>query len=147
MPLEVGAGNNYNERAIAAIKLVSEKLDPYDVVYSSLSSSLAIFKELKLPFLTYDKIKMVVQYEIEPLLPFAANDAVIDFIIPKAHPQEGSSEILVAAVQNQHIVSHLQLFQAAGIDPEIIFIDLFVLYELYKKMPSYVKSARQYCFD
>lgn len=135
--IENGTGDSYNERAIAALKIVLAQLDKYDTIYTALSSSVAIFKELKLPFLTYDKIKMVVNYEIEPLLPFPISDAVVDFIVTKQNVAEGSSEILVAAVQNQHLIAHLAICEGAGISPEIITIDLFALYGLYKKIPSY----------
>ena len=53
---------------------------------------------------------MVVNFEVEPLLPFATDDAVIDFIITKQNVAEKSSELLVTAVQKQYITQHLQLF-------------------------------------
>jgi len=90
---------------------------------------------------SYDKIKKVLPYEIEPLLPFKLTDATIDFIITKRHEAEKSVEILVAAVQNQHITNHLQLFAAAGISPEVITIDLFALYGLYLNIPEYANLA------
>jgi len=135
--LEPGSAANYTERAIRALHLVIAQLDKFDAVHSALSSSVAIFKEIKLPFLTYEKIKMVVNYEIEPLLPFSLQDAVVDFIIAKQYPQEQSSQVLVAAVQKQHIAMHLEILQASGISPDIITIDLFALYSLYKKIPTY----------
>ncbi len=135
--LEAGSTTNYNERATIALQKVFTQLDKYDAVHSALSSSVAIFKEIKLPFISYDKIKMVVKYEIEPLLPFSLSDAVVDFIITKQYKDENSSQVLVAAVQNQHIESHLHLLQSAGISPDIITIDLFALYGLYKKIPSF----------
>jgi type IV pilus assembly protein PilM len=135
--LETGTQANYNERAILALQKVLSQLDKYDAVHSALSSAVAIFKEIKLPFVSYDKIKMVVKYEIEPLLPFSLSDAVVDFIITKQNKDESSSQVLVAAVQNQHIENHLQILHSAGIFPDIITIDLFALYGLYKKIPSF----------
>lgn len=135
--IEVGPATTYVERAIKALQQLSPQLDPYDAVHVALSSSVAIFKELKLPFITHDKIKMVVHYEIEPLLPFAINDAVIDFIITQKHPEQGSSDVLVAAVQQQYIAQHMQICQGAGINPDVLTIDLFALYGLFKKIPKY----------
>jgi type IV pilus assembly protein PilM len=145
--LETGNSINYSERATKALQHVVSQLDKFDKVHTALSSSVAIFKEIKLPFLSYDKIKMVVNYEIEPLLPFSINDAVIDFIITKQHPQESTSEILVAAVQNQHIAQHLQIVQNAGISPEIITIDLFALYGFYKRIPAYEQLSNTVLVD
>lgn len=128
---------NANERTIKALQTVVHQFDSFDEVHSSISSSLAIFKEIKLPFLSYEKIKMVVNYEIEPLLPFSLQDAVVDFIITKQYPQENSSQVLVAAVQKQHISTHLEILAAAGISPEVVTIDLIAIYSLYKKIPTY----------
>src|SRR6266446_2485272 len=60
----------------------------------------------------FSKIGMVIGFEIEPLLPFALRDAVIDFIITREIPEEKSSEIMVTAVQKQHIVQHVAMFEA-----------------------------------
>ncbi len=129
--------SSYQERAAKTIQTILHAVDTYDSIHSALSSEYVIFKELRLPFLSYDKIKKVLPYEAEPLLPFKLTDATIDFIITKRHEEEKSVEILVAAVQNQHLINHLQLFSAAGVSPEIITVDLFALYGLYLKIPTY----------
>ena len=140
VPLENGTSANYSERASKAIAEINAQLDPYDSIHSAISSSVVIFKELRLPFLAYEKLKMVVPYEIEPLLPFAQGDAIVDFIITRQNVEQGSSEILAAAVQNQHIAQHLQLFEVAGISPDAITIDLFALYGLYARIPKYAQQ-------
>jgi type IV pilus assembly protein PilM len=127
----------YQDRAAKAIQAILGQLDQYDAIRSSLPSEFIIFKELRLPFLAQDKIAKVLPYEIEPLLPFKLTDATIDFIITKRHETDKSVEFLVAAVQNQHISNHLQLFATAGISPEVITVDLFALYGLYLKIPEY----------
>jgi type IV pilus assembly protein PilM len=137
IPLDAGSTNNYDERAVKAIHDASQEIGAYDEVTTALSSSLVVFKELKLPFVDQQKIKMVLDFEIEPLLPFPVADAMIDFIVTKELPHEKSSEILVAAVQKQHIAHHLSLFEQAGISPATITVDLFALYGIYRLMPSY----------
>src|SRR5437763_1853237 len=77
IPIEANQTTN-SERVVIALKQLQEKIGSFDELYSSLSSTLIIFKELKLPFLQYEKLKMVVPFEVEPLLPFPASDAVID---------------------------------------------------------------------
>ena len=66
---------------INAIKKIATTIGSYDQVVTSLSSSSVICKELTLPFIGREKIGMIVRYEVEPLLPFALDDAVVDFII------------------------------------------------------------------
>ncbi|MDR3550042.1 MAG: pilus assembly protein PilM [Candidatus Babeliales bacterium] len=133
IPLEPGTPADYDERATNALKLTIAQLDPYDYLYCAMASSYAIFKELRVPFTTYETIKKVVQYEVEPMLPFAVQSATIDFVITKKNDEQASSEIVVAAVQNQYIEAQLQLFADAGVTPHAITLDLFALYELYKK--------------
>jgi Tfp pilus assembly PilM family ATPase len=135
-PIEPGPPTSLVERTQAALQKIITRVGKYDVIHSSLSSSLATFKELKLPFLSHEQIKLVVNFEVEPLLPFALQDAVIDFIITKQIPEEKSSEILVAAVQKQYIAQHLQFFEGLK-KPDRIIIDLFALYGLFKQIPAY----------
>ncbi len=138
IPLDPGTPTNYDERAIKALHSVVEQIDHFDSLVTSLSSSLVIFKEFKLPFLDHHKIDMVLEFEVEPLLPFPVHDAVIDFIITKQHLQEKSSEIFIAAVQKQHMAHHLSLFEAAGLHPDVTTVDIFALYGMYNLIPSYV---------
>lgn len=135
----VSAPTDLQERTVAAIKLILEQAGPYDKIISAMPSNQAIFKELKLPFVGIDTIKKVISYEVEPLLPFSLQDAVIDCIITRENKEENSSEILVAAVQNQVIAQHLALFEAAGVQPEKITIDMFALYGLYSIIPTYAQ--------
>ena len=116
---------------------IFSKIGKYDDIHTTLPSSVVVFKELKLPFTTREKIGMVIGFEIEPLLPFSLRDAVIDFIITRQIPEEKSSEILVTAVQKQNIIEHIELFQAVGLQPTVITIDMIALYGLYKQVPAY----------
>lgn len=127
----------YTQHAAAVLKIILDQAAPYNHIISALPSSQAIFKELKLPFLGPETIKKVIGYEVEPLLPFSLQDAVIDCIVTKENKEEKSSEVLVAAVQNQYMAQHLALFEAAGAQPEKVTIDLFALYGLYSIIPAY----------
>jgi len=137
--VEAGTPATYIKRATKALKSIFDRVGHYNEVHTALSSSLVIFKELKLPFINHDKISMVINFEVEPLLPFSINNAVVDFIITKKIPAEQASEILVAAVQKQYIAEHLAIFEAANIQPTVITVDMFALYGLFNQMPPYAK--------
>ena len=113
------------------------KIGKYDEIHTVLPSSIVVFKELKLPFTSREKISMVIGFEIEPLLPFSLRDAAIDFIITKEIPEEKSSEILVTAVQKQQIIQHIEMFEAVGLKPDVITVDVIALYGLYKQISAY----------
>ena len=139
--VEAGTPATYIKRATKALKSIFNRMGKYDEIHTALSSSLVIFKELKLPFITHDKISMIINFEVEPLLPFSINDAVVDFIITKKISAEQASEVLVAAVQKQYIAEHLAIFEAANIQPTVITVDMFALYGLFNQMPPYAKLA------
>ncbi len=134
-----GDNSAYRERAGQAIKSVLKAAGKCNAIYTAIDSSRVIFKKLTLPFLQYEKIKKVIYFEVEPLLPFPLHEAAIDFIIVNQDTQESTSEILVAAVQNAVLDEHLQLFAEAGVSPEVVTVDLFSLYGLYTRIPSYAQ--------
>jgi type IV pilus assembly protein PilM len=125
------------EKTSPALQSIFSKIGKYDEIHTVLPSSVAVFKELKLPFSSREKISMVVGFEIEPLLPFSLRDAVIDFVITREIPEEKSSEIIITAVQKQQITQHLQLFEAVGLKPDVITVDIISLYGLYQNMDAY----------
>lgn len=128
---------HYTQRVQETLKKLVQQLPKCDEVRSALPSSAIVFKKLKLPFTNYDKIKMVIGYEVEPLLPFSVDQAVIDFVITHTNQQEHSAEILVAAAQNKKIIDHLALFENTGIEPQTISVDLLALYGLYVQIEEY----------
>lgn len=127
----------YHDKASAAIKRTLEKVGHCDAVRTALPSSLAVFKELTLPFTQLSKIKMVLPFEIESLLPFSLSEAIVDCIITHVNTKEKKSNVLAAAVRRQHIEEHLALFVAAGVKVESISIDLFELFALFSRIDAY----------
>jgi len=126
-----------NDFIAKALTSIMAKMGYYDEIHLALPSSMIIFKELTLPFMTREKINMVIGFEIEPLLPFSLQDAVINFIITKQNNEEKTSDILVTAVQKQQLLDYLAPFQSAGISPSRITVDIISLYGIYKRIPSY----------
>lgn len=139
-PIERDNGLDQLERTARALSSATTGIGSaeYDV---ALSSTHVIFKHLKVPFTDRQKIQKIIEFEVEPLLPFAVQDAIIDFMITKYIPEEQSASILVAAVQKQYIEQQLALFSAAGLQPTIITVDVLRLYGLYLKNPSYVAQT------
>jgi type IV pilus assembly protein PilM len=139
-PVQAAEQTDYQDRAAAAIKIILQQAGSYDHIVCALPSSQAIFKEIKVPFIGSATIKKIIAYEVEPLLPFALSDAVIDCIVTKEILEEKSSEVLVAAVQNQYIAQLIALFATAQANPEKITIDFFALYGLFRLIPAYAQQ-------
>lgn len=128
---------SHDEKVIAILPEILRKIGKVDHVVTAMPSSLVVFKELRLPFATRDKIAMVIRFEVEPLLPFPPHEAVIDFIITKVNEEDKSAQVLVAAAQKKHVAEQLSLFEQAGCAPEKITVDMFALYGLYSEIPTY----------
>lgn len=135
--IDLNNGVEHAENTGLALKRLAQHFDPPYEVRTAFSSSAALFKELRLPFIGRQQIAMTIGFEVEPLLPFSLDDAVIDFVVTSENRKDKSSEILVVAVQKQYIAQHLELFQAAGIVPDVVCIDAFSSYSFYAKSIGY----------
>lgn len=116
---------------VNAIKKIAATIGSYNEVVTSLTTSAVIFKELILPFIGREKIKMILAYEVEPLLPFSLDEAVIDFIITEENKEKSQSTILVAATRQVDIENQAIYFEKAGIKLDNITLDMFALYDFY----------------
>ncbi len=134
--IEAGPAETYTDRAAQAIKKIIGTISAYNYVRICIPASIVIFKELQLQFSDPEKIRMVLDYEIETMIPFAINEAIVDFIITKTSKDQGT-QVLVAAVRSQDLQAHLSIYEKAGVDPAHITIDLFSLYGLFQQIPQY----------
>lgn len=119
------------EQIAETVKLVIQQLAPYDELRAAFSASLATYKELKMPFIDTEKIGLVLNYEIGPLIPFSPESVVSDFIVTKDISSQSSCEILVSTVQKSSLQNYLSIFSAAGIVVNAVVVDLFALYFVY----------------
>ncbi len=125
---------------INAIKKIATTIGKYDEVVTSLTSSAVIFKELTLPFIGREKIKMIVNYEVEPLLPFPLNEAVVDFLITDENIEKSQTTILVAAARKSDLDTYTNYFEKAGVQLTNVTLDMFALYDFYRHT-MYVAQA------
>lgn len=111
-----------------ALVWLVKNIGPYDVAYVALSSSLAIFKTMELPFTSLEKVKLVMPFEIEPLLPFSLQEAAIDAVINRTDSVTKTSEVFVVAIKRSTLDAALQPFIQAGIRPQKVTIGALELY-------------------
>ncbi len=129
MPLE--------ERVVEALKKIAVTIGSYDELIISLSNNVAIFKEITIPFTDIDTIKMVVPFEIEPMLPFSLNEAFIDALVINQNKAENKTTVQVAAVKRTTVAQTITLFNNAGLKPTKFSIHLFEFYSIFKEIPEY----------
>lgn len=130
------------ERIGQALKTAFEKIGTYTQLVACIPSEEVIFKEISVPLMSEQKIKMIVPFEIESLLPFALEQAAIDSIIIKSldKSQGGPSTqatVFVAAIKQESLQKYLAPFVALNKLPDRITTDVFELYGLYHAIPEY----------
>lgn len=140
-PITQNQEHTYEQRVALALEALIRKIGPYDELRTALTQAPIIFKELTFPFADTEKINLVVRYEVEPFLPFALQDAVVDFIITHTDAATSQTTVQVAAVQKKYIHEHLAPFIAANIDPAAVTVDVFNLYGLYRMVPHYYNTG------
>ncbi len=127
----------YKDEIINSIKEISSSFGSYDQAFISIPTGIVILKELEIPFIEEDKIRMVLDYEIEDQLPFSIKEATIDFTITSQNNVEKKSKLLVAAVRNKDVEEILDIYKQADIDITKITLDLFSIFNLYNNIPEY----------
>ncbi|RMF86668.1 MAG: type IV pilus assembly protein PilM, partial [Nitrospinota bacterium] len=92
-------------------------------IISAIPAQSVILRTLELPFSDERKIREVIRYELEPHIPYPVEEVIVDFCILER--QERGAKVLVAAVSKEVVADHLSLLQEAGIEPEIVDLELF----------------------
>ncbi|CDK30706.1 pilus assembly protein PilM [Candidatus Babela massiliensis] len=140
--IENNSNLDYQERVVNALRELKIRLGQYDYLFASFSSASVVFKELTLPFVGEKKIKMVVPFEVESLLPFTLDQAIVDNIIINENKKESQTEVLVAAVKKEYIDQYINLFNQANLKLDKITIDILDLYGLYISIPNYQSKTK-----
>jgi Tfp pilus assembly PilM family ATPase len=123
---------SYQDRVANLLNDMIQAFGSYDMFYLVLPGNLVITKELTVPFSNPDKIKLILPFEIEPLLPFPLADATIDCIITQTTPD--ASTVLAVAIKNDILTEQLSILEKAHIHPQRVSVDLIELYALYKAL-------------
>jgi hypothetical protein len=130
--VELASGFPLSEGPIAAL----DKLGKFNKLHLSLSNQDVIFKELNLPFLEHEKIKMVLPFEIESSLPFPILDAYIDFIITGQDKKNKTTSVMAAITKKSEIETlTAPLKKLENIDSTVT-VNAVSSYCLYKQINS-----------
>ena len=131
----------FDERVISALKSLRYKIGTYDHLTFAVSSSNIIFKDLSLPFIGRRKIKLVVPFEVESLLPFSLEAGVIDSIITMEDTTDQKTAVLVAALKKENIDQIERYFREADMRLDKVSVDIFDLYGIFQM--AYAAHAKK----
>lgn len=92
------------------------------ITYGIINSSKVITREIIIPKVSLKELKSVVSYQIADYLPINIDDYVVKYLnLGNIH--EGDMEkikILLLAIPNNIVLSHLELLKDSGLKPEIL---------------------------
>ncbi|HJZ24040.1 MAG TPA: pilus assembly protein PilM [Candidatus Babeliales bacterium] len=134
--LEAG---NYVQEVVRALAVVIKKCGSYDVLISSLAGITPVTKEIAIPFSDHDKINKIVNFEIEPELPFSLDEAVIDYVITSTGDKDSLTTVLIVAISKKALQEHTAYFDQVFMGSPIITLDTLALVSLYSQAPEYSK--------
>lgn len=126
------------QEALAKLIATAGKVDSIRIV---IPATMTVIKELDVPFLDEAKIRLIIENEIEPQLPFSLEEAIVDFVVTKSSKELQSSQILAVAIRKQDLLAILEPYEQAGIKVQSVTIDLFATYGLYQMIPAYRNLA------
>jgi general secretion pathway protein L len=89
-----------------------------DTVLSALPGRAAAYRILDLPFRDWRKLAQTVPFELESQVPFAVEEAVVDFQILERTPV--GARVFAALAPRAKVEEHLQILADAGLDPAIV---------------------------
>lgn len=148
VPIEQGSDQAHSDKTVSALGQALSRLSG-NKIRLSIPNNLVIFKELTLPFLDTQKIRMVLGYEVESTLPFPLHEAVLDFIVLDQNKKEKSTTVLAAITQKKHIDGYVELFEKLKTKREVnvVTTDLFGLYGIYSSAYTNDKNKFEILID
>lgn len=129
------------DRTRNALRALMQQIGSYSKLVAVLPSTKVIFKQIAVPAMSWQKIKMLLPFEIEALLPYPLDQALIDGIILKQGSQEEKSEVLVTAVKQDVMQEFLDVLAEANIKPDAVTTDLVELYSFYQALPDHASKT------
>jgi general secretion pathway protein L len=114
------SGPDDPERSLSsALATLTEKMDltGSDCVVS-IPASQFTFRNLKIPFSSSKKIRMVLPFELEPTLPHGVEDLVIDFRTLNGAPAGDQTELIAAAIEKRQLTPYIDALASIEVDPE-----------------------------
>lgn len=91
----------------------------------SIPAAQASYRNIQIPFKDQKKIRQILPFELEALLPFPSEDMICDFHPVKLPDAKDHTDMIAAAAENAVIKSYLDILASFKIEPEIITVSGF----------------------
>lgn len=99
----------------------------YDMLVTSISSTLGNFRRIPVPFQKRRKLDKIIRYQLEPYIPSPIDDVLVDYL-----PAGGKGNAVVVGLEKEILRGHLELLRSAGLEPDMVVLDETALFSLYE---------------
>ncbi len=119
-------GDSRGERLLRMLELISQKMDLTDTAcYVSFPSGDVSFRNLTVPFRNKKKIKQILPFELEPLIPGSVDELTLDFMTldpasPDPQGEDEETRLVAAAVNTALLTSFESCLKRGGVSPEAV---------------------------
>jgi len=118
---------SHQEQTTIALRHILERIPKNALLIAILPSSSVVHKTISVPMMSLSKLKQLIPFEIEPLIPFPLNNAYIDSIIVGKNEEKKEVAVLVAATRQDILKEYLTSFEAIGKQPDHVTTDVIAL--------------------
>lgn len=80
------------------------------------------YRNLQVPFKQAKKIRQMLPFELEPTIPYAVEDVIIDFQTIRNDPVSESTDLVVAAINSEQLGEFLGILSKFDLEPEVVTI-------------------------
>ena len=107
----------------AALKVLHENMDlTGSVCIASFPADQISFRNVTVPFKHIKKIRQILPFELEPTLPHAVEDLIIDFRVVNTEGPEEQTNLFTAAIDISSLKKYLELLATFEIESEIVTV-------------------------
>jgi Tfp pilus assembly PilM family ATPase/Tfp pilus assembly protein PilN len=117
----------YADQVFAEVaSLFQENEISYDALVTSLPTSEVFVRQISLPVEHPKMISRIIKYQLEPYIPHAIDDMVVDFLDPSP-----SGDVLTFGLRKKTLSDHLEELSLARLSPDMVTLDDLALSSLY----------------
>lgn len=99
-----------------------------------------LIRRISLPLMTFNELKGAIRFEAERHIPFPIDDCILDFQILNQVPSKKTMTVLLAAAKRDFIMERLKTVATAGIDPELVDVDVFCVANAFARLSDFADT-------
>lgn len=107
----------------AALERIGESVNFKEVIsVVALPSGSVSYRNLSVPFKDHKKIRQILPYELEPLLPKSADELAVDYYIVN---EDDTCDLLTATLDKDILDAYIEILSQFHIDPVLVTVGAF----------------------